>query len=85
VEFENGKLLAYGKLQANPGCVILIMAWAFHEQGHRAEAAEAFDLAAVQARLLGEGQLEAFEVSTRFYEIGSAQGLADTNAYLGSR
>ncbi len=41
-----------------------------------------FDLAAVYERLLARGDLAAFEVPTRFYEIGSAAGLEETRAYL---
>ncbi len=40
------------------------------------------DLAAVYRQLSGQRALAAFEVSGRFYEIGSAQGLQDTQAYL---
>jgi hypothetical protein len=43
---------------------------------------EAFDLSAVFQRLLAAGRLAAFEVSERFYEIGSHEGLADLAAYL---
>ncbi len=39
---------------------------------------EKIDLATIYQRLLAEGQLAGFEVSTRFYEIGSPAGLADT-------
>jgi len=41
-----------------------------------------FDLASVYERLVREGQLAAFEVHTRFYEIGSHAGLKDTDAFL---
>jgi D-sedoheptulose 7-phosphate isomerase len=42
------------------------------------------DLARVYQDLLAAGQLAAFEVSERFYEIGSPEGLADTEAHLRS-
>jgi len=35
--------------------------------------------------LLVAGQLAAFEVANRFYEIGSPEGLADTEEHLKSR
>jgi len=41
-----------------------------------------FDLGSVYQRLLADDELAAFEVSGRFYEIGSHQGLAETRAYL---
>jgi NDP-sugar pyrophosphorylase family protein len=42
----------------------------------------AFDLSEVFERLSEKGQLAGFEVSRRFYEIGSFQGLAETEAYI---
>ncbi len=43
---------------------------------------EAFDLAQVYQELIAADDLAAFEVHSRFYEIGSPAGLADTRAYL---
>lgn len=40
------------------------------------------DLAEIYQELLRSGQLAAFEVTERFYEIGSAQGIADLERYL---
>ena len=42
-----------------------------------------FDLALVYQRLLADGELAAYEVSDRFYEIGSPEGLADTPSVSG--
>jgi NDP-sugar pyrophosphorylase family protein len=44
----------------------------------------AFDLADVYAQLAAAGQLAGCEAERRFYEIGSAQGLAETEAFLRS-
>ena len=41
-----------------------------------------FDLADVYRRLLCENQLLGYEVTERFYEIGSAEGLAELDAFL---
>ena len=41
-----------------------------------------FDLADLYSRLVGEKKMAAFEVKQRFYEIGSAQGLAELDALL---
>ena len=41
-----------------------------------------FDLADVMQNLLARGQLAAFEVGQRFYEIGSPAGLAELEAFL---
>jgi len=45
----------------------------------------AFDLADVYATLAVAGELAGYEAKRRFYEIGSAQGLAETEAFLRSR
>ncbi len=42
-----------------------------------------FDLADVHRRLAETGELLGFEALGRFYEIGSPEGLADLEAYLG--
>jgi N-acetyl-alpha-D-muramate 1-phosphate uridylyltransferase len=42
----------------------------------------AFDLGDVYAELAAQGRLAGLEVGERFYEIGSAAGLADTERYL---
>ena len=41
-----------------------------------------FDLADLYSRLVSEKQMAAYEVKQRFYEIGSAQGLAELDALL---
>jgi N-acetyl-alpha-D-muramate 1-phosphate uridylyltransferase len=41
-----------------------------------------FDLADVYARLISQQQMAAHEVKQRFYEIGSAQGLAELDSLL---
>jgi hypothetical protein len=40
------------------------------------------DLSTVLQRLLQDGNLAAFEVRERFFEIGSAAGLRDTEEFL---
>jgi N-acetyl-alpha-D-muramate 1-phosphate uridylyltransferase len=43
---------------------------------------EPFDLAAIYELLLSKDELIGFEVSERFYEIGSVEGLEETRAFL---
>lgn len=43
---------------------------------------EPFDLAGVYSDLSQQGKLAGYEVTTRFYEIGSATGLKETDALL---
>ena len=46
---------------------------------------ETFDLSLAHNNLISEGQLGAFEVDERFYEIGTENGLIETDAYLRSK
>ena len=46
---------------------------------------ESFDLAVVMSKLVREKQLAGYEVSGRFYEIGSPTGLAEVEAWLRPR
>ncbi len=46
---------------------------------------EVFDLATVYQDLLARGDLAGFEVASRFYEIGSPNGLQETRAYLAGK
>lgn len=48
----------------------------------RYEDGAVFDLAEVFSTLASEGKLAGFEVTERFYEIGSPAGLAETERYL---
>ena len=46
---------------------------------------EVFDLAALLHQLSLDGQLAGFEVSERFYEVGSTAGLQELGRYLADR
>jgi NDP-sugar pyrophosphorylase family protein len=84
VQFEAGEIQCYDKTKRPP------------EMHHidyglgllRAEALaswpdnEPFDLADVYRRLLSENQLSGYEVTERFYEIGSPEGVAELDAFL---
>src|SRR5215471_15792254 len=79
VEFSAGQILRYDKVHRDTA-----MQYVDYGLGVLASSAfdpwatvdEPFDLAAVYQALIARGQLAGFEVSTRFYEIGSAAGLA---------
>ena len=84
VQFEEGQILCYDKKQSTQemhhidyGLGILraesLASWPHHEP---------FDLADVYRRLLSENQLSGHEVTERFYEIGSREGLAELDAFL---
>ncbi len=44
-----------------------------------------FDLSEVFTKLIEKGEVSAFEVFKRFYEIGSIQGIKETEQYLNSK
>ena len=50
----------------------------------RYEDGAVFEVADAFSALAGEGKLAGFEVTGRFYEIGSPAGIADTERYLSS-
>jgi len=84
VRFERGQILRYDKTQRTPemhhidyGLGILraesLAPWPDNEP---------FDLADVYCHLLSENQLSGHEVTERFYEIGSPEGLAELDSFL---
>jgi MurNAc alpha-1-phosphate uridylyltransferase len=86
VQFENGRLLRYDKAHVTPAMrhidyglgVLTARALALFSD-------HSFDLAPVYQRLLAAGDLAAVEVSDRFYEIGSPEGLEETRAFLAAK
>jgi NDP-sugar pyrophosphorylase family protein len=87
VLFRNGELLAYDKHAPRPdmshidfGLSILSRTvFTNYREG------SAIDLADIFRDLSLSGQLAGFEVTQRFYEIGSPQGLRDTEKFLSRR
>jgi NDP-sugar pyrophosphorylase family protein len=86
VEYRGGQIARYDKKFTTPSMRHI-------DYGLGAFHAEVFadlpdgvpsDLAAVYQSLLSAGDLAAFEVSERFYEIGSLRGMEETSAYLRS-
>jgi MurNAc alpha-1-phosphate uridylyltransferase len=84
VKFELGKLIEYNKEVTNPGMhyidyglgVLRASVLDCYPEG------EPFDLSKVYNELSIQQQLVGYEVFDRFYEIGSIQGIADTQTYL---
>ncbi|MBI1272493.1 MAG: NTP transferase domain-containing protein [Alphaproteobacteria bacterium] len=80
----DGKLVQYDKKIADPDIdyidwgVSMLQASAFNGR----KEGEKFDISEVLAGLSRRGELAGFETKNRFYEIGSPQGLADTEAVL---
>lgn len=84
VEFDGTRILAYSKTERTPRMRYIDYglgafsrsAFAARPQG------VAFELAAVYEALAKSGQLAAFEVSNRFYEIGSFEGIDELSLHL---
>jgi len=88
VQFEDGRIVFYDKRHRTAkmrhidyGLGILtaeaFAPWMGDEQP--------FDVADVYQRLVAENGLAGYEMTTRFYEIGSPDGLAETRALLAER
>lgn len=84
VWFEDGRIRLYDKRARLPQ--MRHIDWGLGMIRAEALAArsanEPFDLAEVYSDLSREGKLAGYEVTTRFYEIGSAEGLKETDALL---
>lgn len=84
VWFEDGRIRLYSKRERLPE--MRHIDWGLSVVRAEALAArpanEPFDLAEVYSDLSREGKLAGYEVTTRFYEIGSAEGLKETDALL---
>ena len=84
VEFDAGQIVEYNKTVIRPQMhhidygLGLLQSATLHAYPDR----ESFDLSKVYNDLSLAGQLAGYEVFERFYEIGSHQGIADTQAYL---
>jgi len=85
VFLEAGILKRYDKYHPTPDMTHVDYGIAvLHQEAlARVVAGEPCDLAELYGSLVADGQMAAFEVDRRFYEIGSPQGLAETRALLG--
>jgi NDP-sugar pyrophosphorylase family protein len=87
VLFENGRIVRYDKRHRTANMqhidyglgIVSAMALEPYSPG------EPFDLATVYQDIANQGRLAAYEVTSRFYEIGSPDGLEETRGYLQSR
>jgi NDP-sugar pyrophosphorylase family protein len=87
VHFDQGRIWRYDKRERTPEMQHLDYGLGvLSAEALRGYApGQALDLATVYQDLLAAGQLAAFEVPRRFYEIGSPAGLAETRRYLEQR
>lgn len=82
--FRNGKIINYDKKEKTRDMeyvdygLSILKESAFDNAGNE----EVFDLAELYKSLIAKEQMIGYEVKNRFYEIGSALGLAETEEYL---
>jgi len=84
---KGGRILKYDKNNRDPameyidyGFIVLRKEIFLQYPGN-----EPFDLSLILKRMADSGQVAAFEVEQRFYEIGSTQGILETEEYIRNR
>ena len=84
VEFNAGQIIEYNKTLIRPQMHYIDYGLGLLQGDglHAYPAGQSFDLSKVYNDLSLTGELAGYEVFERFYEIGSHQGIADTQAYL---
>lgn len=82
--YENGRVQLYDKNPA-PGMNFIDYGLLAVRREILAGTAEVFDLAALLHDLSLHGSLAGYEVTERFYEVGSPAGLLDLERYLAGR
>jgi NDP-sugar pyrophosphorylase family protein len=87
VVFRDGQLLRYDKRAQDAEMTYIDYGAALLRRSalERILSEQPYDLADLYSRLVAEGQMIGYEVTQRFYEIGSHEGLAETQAYLERR
>src|ERR1700693_348046 len=85
VIYKDGRVVLYDKNPAPGMSYIDYGLLAFRRQIFAQAASEVFDLAALTHQLSIDSQLAGFEVTERFYEVGSAIGLLGLDRYLADR
>jgi NDP-sugar pyrophosphorylase family protein len=83
--YKDGRVILYDKNQAPGMNYIDYGLLAFSHQLFASAPSDIFDLAVLLSQLSIDGQLAGFEVSERFYEVGSAAGLLELDRYLADR
>ncbi len=84
VIFRDGRLVSYNKRSPVPEMNYIDYGLSLLDGSvlGRIPVDEFYDLSVVLEELSAENQLEGFEVSNRFYEIGTVAGLTETREYL---
>jgi len=82
VEFRDNQIVDYNKRKPTPSMDYIDYGFGILKSEVLAEwnADQVFDLALVYEALVAKGQLAGYEVSERFFEIGSHEGLDETDS-----
>jgi NDP-sugar pyrophosphorylase family protein len=86
VEFAGGKIVVYDKKVRTPRMKFIDYGLGVFRRAafERLPADSSCDLAQLYQSLLEEGELAAYQIPERFYEIGSVEGLKELSGYLAS-
>jgi len=84
VLFRNGRLLRYSKQDATPEMRHIDYGLSLLRRSaiERIPAGQPSDLAGLYSTLVGSGEMVGFEVTNRFYEIGSPAGLHEAEEFI---
>lgn len=87
VEFAGGKIVVYDKTLNSPAMKHIDYGLGLFKRSVFEALPEntKIDLAKIYQNLLADGELAAYEMTERFYEIGSPEGLQEFRAYLASK
>lgn len=87
VVFTSGKLIKYDKRNVSPDMDYIDYGVGILRRAALAEVPDdrPFDLAELYTRMVADGRMVGFEVSNRFYEIGTPAALEEARAYLAGR
>lgn len=87
VEFVDGRIVAYDKQRRTPKMRHIDYGLGVFTQRVFADVPtnQAHDLETLYQHLLSKGELAAYEVKQRFYEVGSFAGLEETRHYLAAQ
>ena len=83
VEYKNGKIIAYHKINRTPDMQYIDYGVSILTQSACQRIPDGtYDLSLLHQDLLKNDQLGAFEIHERFYEVGSLAGIKDLDYYL---
>ncbi|MCC7371981.1 MAG: nucleotidyltransferase family protein [Chloroflexi bacterium] len=84
VHFRDGRIVRYDKRQPDPEMAYIDYGASLYraEALERIPLGEPYDLGDLTHELAAEGLLAGYEVTQRFYEVGSFHGIRETECYL---